>query len=236
MHADQIASGQIASTQATAPQRDVAIFDLDGTITDCDTFLHYLVGYFVRSPGRWWRGLFLVGGVLLYSAGRVDNTWLKILFLKNVLGGRSRIDLERWTNRFLTGHVVRRLRPAALAVIEAARRRGDRLILASASPDLYVAALARQLNFDHVVCTNVGWTGSGELMPVLPLGNCYGETKRRRVWAYLDSLKDVGNIAFYTDHHSDLVLLETVNQPIAVNPTPKLKAAALEWKMTILEW
>lgn len=129
-----------------------------------------------------------------------------------------------------------RLRPAALAVIEASRRRGDCLILASASPDLYVTALAPQLGFDHVICTKVGWTDSGRLMPVLPLDNCYGETKRRRVWAYLDSLNGVGNITFYTDHHSDLALLETVDKPIAVNPTPKLRAAALLGNMAILEW
>lgn len=229
-------AGQITSAQEAAPHRDAVIFDLDGTLTDCDTFLHYLAGHFVRSPGRWWRGLILAGGVLLYSAGRRDNHWLKVLFLKHVLGGRSRTSLDRWTHRFLTGHVTRHLRPAALEAIEKSRQRGDCLILASASPDLYVASLACQLGFDHVICTKVGWTENDQLMPVLPMGNCHGETKRRLVWAYLDILKGVRKTTFYTDHHSDLALLETVDQPIAVNPTPKLRAVARQNNMAILEW
>lgn len=227
---------QIAPTHEITTKRDVVIFDLDGTLTDCDTFLRYLAGHFVRSPMSWWRGPFLAGGVLLYSTGLRDNNWLKILFLKNVLGGRPRDKLERWTRRFLTTHLTPRLRPAALALISEARQRGDRLILASASPDLYVTALARQLGFDHVICTKIGWTDNDRLLPVLPLGNCYGETKRRLVWAYLETLEGVRNTIFYTDHHSDLALLETVDQPIAVNPTPKLRAAALRGNMPILDW
>ncbi len=136
-----------APAQEVTPQRDVAIFDLDGTLTDCDTFLRYLIGHFIRSPSRWRRGVFLAGGVLLYFAGRRDNNWLKILFLKHVLGGRSRASLERWTHHFLASDVTRHLRPAALAATEDSRQRGDVLILASASPDLYVTALSRQLGF-----------------------------------------------------------------------------------------
>lgn len=229
-------ANQTPQAREITPMRDVVIFDLDGTLTDCDTFLHYLAGHFVRSPRSWYRGPVLAAGVLLYYSGRRDHNWLKIWFLKHVLGGWPRLKLERWTQRFLTSHLSRRLRPAALAVIEESKRRGDRLILASASPDIYVTALARQLGFDHVICTKVGWTDTGRLVPVLPIGNCYGETKRRLVWAYLDTLEGVRKTAFYTDHHSDLALLETVDQPIAVNPTPKLRAAALRSNMPILEW
>ncbi|HUI19807.1 MAG TPA: HAD-IB family hydrolase [Methylocella sp.] len=226
----------VTSAQNGPARRSVAIFDLDGTLTNCDTFLRYLAGYWVRSPVRWWRGFFLAWGVALHYAGCRDHHWLKVWFLKHVLGGCSRDSLDRWTCRFLDDHLAKRLRHAALAAIEAARQRGDHLILASASPDLYVRVLASRLGFDQVICTTVGWSDDDRLIPVLLLGNCYGETKRRLVWAYLDTLKGIGNIAFYTDHHSDLALLETVDQPIAINPTPKLRAAALRGDMAILEW
>ena len=76
---------QVTPAQELAPRRDVAIFDLDGTLTDCDPFLRYLIGNLcARLPDGGEASS--SAGVLLYFTGRRDNNCLKILFLRHVLG------------------------------------------------------------------------------------------------------------------------------------------------------
>ena len=129
----------------------VAIFDLDGTLIPGDSYLAYLLGYLRRSPLRWFRALHLPFAVLLFYAGQRDNTWLKVTFLRAVLGGLTRLQVDAWSETFLDHLMAKSLRPDALAEIERRRTASETLVLASASPDIYVIPLAHRLGFDYVV-------------------------------------------------------------------------------------
>lgn len=215
----------------------IAVFDLDGTITRADTFLSFLIDSLWRTPARWPRAPLLAVAVALFALKRRDNAWLKAFFLRHIVGGRPGSRVAAQAARHVEAVLTRGVLGPARAEIGKLKRGGARLVLASASPDIYVEPLARALGFDDVLCTRVTRDGSGAWTGHLDGPNCYGSAKLRRVEDYLAATgASWGDVAFYSDHHSDLCLLEAARTAYAVNPTPKLARAAAERGLPILRW
>src|SRR5262249_31138312 len=98
--------------------------------------------------------------------------------IRATLGGVSRNEIEAWTARFVPQLLRRGVFADSRAAIEAHRKAGDHLVLLSASPDLYVPALARALGFERSLCTGVEWHGQ-RLSGRLTTANRRGEEKAR---------------------------------------------------------
>jgi HAD superfamily hydrolase (TIGR01490 family) len=219
------------------PVPRIAIFDLDGTITRTDTFLRFLILAFRRTPARWPRAPLLGIAVLLFAAKQRSNSWLKTFFLRQIIGGRPRQTVDACVRAHVEATLTSHVLDPALAEIDRLKHADVRLVLASASPDVYVEALARRLGFDEVLCTRVGRDDSGAWTGTLDGDNCYGAEKKRRVDAYLADVGATwGDVAFYSDHHSDLPLIEAAATRFAVNPTQKLARVAAEKGVTVLDW
>lgn len=219
-----------------ADRAAIAVFDLDHTITRRDTFLPWLTGILIRHPARWPASLPLPLAVLRHKSGRRDNHWLKTTFLGAIVGGLERPPLEAWSAQFLDTLIARGLRRRARATIERHRLAGDRLVLASASPDLYVEPLAAALGFDDVVCTRLAVDERGRPTGDLDGGNCYGPAKVERLAAILGARPPQTSLTVYTDHHSDLGLLRLATHPVAVNPTRALRREARAAGIPIEDW
>jgi len=219
-----------------AGRRIAAIFDLDGTITRSDTYLAYLMGFALRHPGRWPRMLALPLDVLRFKLGIKNNTWLKQRFLTAVLGGVSRQALQVWTAIFNEKLMRRGLRPRALRQIREYKEQGLRLILISASPDLYVDGLSRRLGFSESVCTHVEWDANDCLTGRLDGKNCYGSEKCARLGYCFDEDRRHWHIIAYSDHHSDLPLLTWADRGVAVSPTRSLAHEAGRKGLTVIRW
>jgi len=217
-------------------RRAAAIFDLDGTISRRDTYLAYLAGFALRHPKRWRRMPGLPFDVLRFKLGLKDNTWLKQRFLSAVLGGVSRQSLRAWTATFNERLMRRGLRPRALRQIRKHKEQGYRLILISASPDLYVDDLSRRLGFSESICTCVEWDANGRLTGRLDGKNCYGAEKCVRLKRYFGEDRRHWHVIAYSDHHSDLPLLTWANQGVAVSPTRRLAHEARRKGLAILSW
>lgn len=216
--------------------RRVILFDLDGTLTRRDTYLAYLLGFLARRPQRWWQVAPLGGSVVLHFAGWRDNTWLKTTFLRRVLGGEEREAVKAWTTIFLDRVWRTGFRARAPEIIAQHRHAGDRLLLVTASLDLYAEPLAERLGFDAVVCSRAAFDADGRLTGALTNGNCYGPGKLQQVRDYLDRHAPGASAVCYSDHHADLPLLRWVAQPIAVNPTSRLRQEALRLGIPIQDW
>ena len=107
---------------------NLAVFDLDGTITRHDTLGPYLVGYLWRHPWRLPRMLLAVAAALHFVLKR-DRGALKGALIHAALGGLKRSALEPWTERYVAAVLRHRLYAEALAPIADHRRRGHRLFL-----------------------------------------------------------------------------------------------------------
>jgi HAD superfamily hydrolase (TIGR01490 family) len=224
-----------ARREAMSPDA-LVLFDLDGTITRRDTYLAYLLGFLARHPQRLLRAAPLPLAVVLYLIGARDNTWLKTTFLRAILGGTPRNLLATWTEAFLDRVLERGLRPGSLKAIERHRSAGRRLVMVTASLDFYAEPLSRRLGFDAVLCTRAAYDAEGRVTGALDGENCYGEGKLRRVQRYLAEEAAGLPVVCYSDHHADLPLLGFVTEPVAVNPSRRLRRVARRQGITIEDW
>lgn len=212
----------------------LAVFDLDGTITRHDTLGPYLWGYLWRHPWRLVRVVPAMLAPVRYALDR-DRGALKGAAIRTILGGLPRERIDRWSEQF-----VRQLLPAglfaeALAAIAQHRKNGDRLLLMSASADLYVPRIAQALGFDEVICTQVRWRSDGRLDGRLASANRRDEEKRRclaqvierdspdRIYAYGNAGSDYAHMALASEAYM-------VNGPAPPVDLPTPSMHAVRWQ------
>ena len=215
--------------------RVAAVFDLDGTVTSNDTYVAFLLSSAARRPWRlpWLATLPWAYGV--HRLGLRDNAWLKATALWATAAGAEGEWTGRVAERLVRRSILPRVRPRAERRIESHRRQGHRLVLATASFDIYVDRLARQLGFDDWVCTHADRDDRGRLSGRIRGRNCHGPEKLTRLRT-LFATRGEWWIIGYSDHVSDLPLLEWSDEPIAVNPERRLRRAARERGWPIEDW
>ena len=217
-----------AQTPAAAPATLLSIFDMDRTITRRGTYARFLAFMVARHAP--WRAMLapLAGlGALGYAAKLVDRARLKTWNQRLFLGARpqrSALALDAHADKVLADNVYR----DALALIERDRAEGRTIVLATASYELYVDAIARRLGIEHVLATRLH-ERDGAVLPRLIGDNCYDTAKIPRIEALMATQgwdRDGAHIRAYSDHVSDLPMLEYADEPVAVNPSAALRGEA----------
>src|SRR5262249_11107343 len=173
----------------------LAVFDLDGTITRRDTLFPYVTGYLNRELWRWPRLACVIPTVARFVRGQADHGQLKASLIKWTLGGCSRADITDWTEKFVRALLEDGLFADARRRISAHREAGDRLVLMSASTDLYVPVIGRSLGFHEVICTGVRWAGE-RLIGDLTTPNRRGPEKARCFRELQQRSPGLGTVAY----------------------------------------
>ena len=208
---------------ADRPPAGIALFDLDGTLIawDCQLlFRHFVVR---REP---WRGIFLpVFLAFLPLAGLLGAGGMKRVFLCYLWKTQPE-KLAAYAREFAAA-VMPAIYPELRGKLEAHRQAGDLLILASASPECYVAEIGRELGFDVTLGTPVE---HGSFFP--DLENHKGGAKVERLQRMLPAScfdgEKLRNCHGYTDSTADLPMLALCDAVTVVNPSPRLAAMADE--------
>lgn len=218
---------------AAAPVRRLAVFDLDGTVTRRDTFVPYLRGWLRRHPQRrgWLRALRPV--LRFIFAGR-DRGRLKSGLLRAYVSGADRVEVDAWSDQFVAGLGDAEFCPGALQAIARHRAAGDRLVLLSASVDLYVPRIGQRLGFHETICTGVAWRGD-RLDGALTTANRRGEEKRRCI-EELRSRHPGCRIAAYANSASDVAHLAAVEEPLLVNGSRRGRRRAASRGIRAADW
>jgi phosphatidylglycerophosphatase C len=218
-----------------APRRSVAVFDLDGTLTWRDTLLPFLLSFLRRHPQRvmgLWRMPF---ALLSFVAQGRDRGALKSRVIRMVMGGAARTDIDACADAFVdTLRPRHRLRPAALAALEAHRTAGDHLVLLSASPDLYVPRIGRRLGFERTLCTELEWRAD-RLEGALRTANRRGAEKLRCLTWLRTQYPDLPIVA-YGNSASDLDHMRQADRALLVNGNAAARAQAKQWGIPTSEW
>lgn len=220
---------------------DLAVYDMDRTVTRHATYTPFLVHCAVRRAP--WRLLLLplvILSMLAYVARLIDRGRLKEINHSLLLGARIHPqDLLPLVKGFADKQVASNIRPGARTAIARDKAEGRRLVLATASYRLYADAIAERLGFDDVIGTG-SVIGLDERVHAKIAGeNAYGEAKMRMIadWVEKSGLKGVhGHVRFYSDHVSDRPAFEWADQPVAVNPHRKLRRLAEERGWAIEDW
>jgi len=210
----------------------IAVFDLDGTITRRDTFPPYLRGWLRRHPRAGFRRLALAS-VTRFMLKR-DRGRLKSDLLRAAMGGATVDDVRTWTAEFVAGLGPPEICPGALAAIARHRTAGDRLVLLSASVDLYVPDIGRRLGFAETICTEIVWR-DGRLDGALASPNRRAEEKLRCVERLRERFPNAV-VAAYGNAHSDFPHLKRVEEPMLVNAGAGLRRAAGQIGIGTADW
>jgi phosphatidylglycerophosphatase C len=212
----------------------LALFDLDGTLTRHDTLWPYLSGFLRQHPARLRRVPRLLPALLRYALGRADRGELKSAALRTVMGGCMRAQIDAWTACFVARLLRDGLLEDARAALEAHRRAGDTLALLSASPDLYVPAIAQALGFAETLCTGVKWDAD-RLEGSLTTVNRRGAEKARCVQALRLRYPQLPVVA-YANAASDLEHLALAERATLVNGSWRARRAAARAMIPCLTW
>ncbi len=193
-----------------AQPRVVAAFDFDGTLSRRDS----LVPFLRRACGdaAVLRAIASRLHVLLAAgAGRVCRGRAKEALLRPLLGGRRLADLEPVAAAFATRLLDRGMWPPGLERLEWHRRRGDEVVIVSASPELYLGPVGRALGASAVLATGLEVDAGGRLTGRLAGPNVRGAEKVARLDAWLGG--DPAEVWAYGNSDGDRQLLARADHP-----------------------
>jgi HAD superfamily hydrolase (TIGR01490 family) len=220
---------------------DLAIYDMDRTVTKRPTYTPFLIHCAVRRAP--WRLLFLpvvAVAMLAYAAKIIDRGRLKEICHALLLGRSIHPkDLKPLVDSFADATIARNIRPGARKAIARDKAEGRRLVLATASYRLYADAIAERLGFDDVIATGSVIGRDERVLARIDGENCYGEAKKRMVddWVEASGLSGKhGHVRFYSDHVSDAPVFEWADEPVAENPHRKLRERAAARGWVVEDW
>lgn len=151
--------------------------------------------------------------------------------------GRDHAELQRTTEAWFRSDVLSHVRENARRTVARHREAGDLLAIVTASTEYAARPLARELDIEHVVSTEVEVDPAGKLTgrAVPPL--CYGEGKIGRTERFLEAYEiPLARATFYSDSITDLPLLERVGTPIVVCPDRRLRRVARRRSWPVEWW
>jgi len=204
-----------------------ALFDFDGTIISgysAVTFFQEQIKRGQLSPRDFVELLSVMGsfgiGILGFPA--------LMLAASQFLRGVREDSYASFGEDVFKSHIARQIYPETRALVEAHLRKGHTVAIISSATPYQVAPAARDLDIEHVLCTELqveeGMFTGGVVRPI-----CFGSGKVIAAESLARNYKiDLDRSFFYSDSTDDIELLERVGNPRPLNPSNRLLAIAEE--------
>ena len=222
-------------------KRGVAFFDLDHTVIDTNSSWHWV--QHEMHAGRVGASMILTAiyWFARYAAGFGAGAERAGAEAAELYAGTLATDLEAEVNVFFDKHMRHRQRPGCEAAIEKHAAEGTRCLICTTSWQHPARAAAKlfglETGADDVISSvmEVDET-SGRLTGKIETV-AYGDGKYRVTKSWCDrNGVDLKDCTFYTDSMSDVLLMEHVGTPVAVNPDARLRSLAKERGWQIVDW
>jgi len=208
-----------------------AFFDFDETLLDTESSrlgIKYL--WERRLVSKIFILKAFMAGFLYKRHWITDEQTAKILL--KLYRSRRLDEFVEGSDTFYREILKPRLAPKILAKAIEHRDQGHTLVLISGSIRYMLEPVARDLGFEHLLCTDLE-VGPDGLLTGKPNGPLCLDTTKRHLATELAQRTgiDLARSYAYGNHQADLPLLESVGFPHAVEPSkPLLKvAAARKW-------
>jgi HAD superfamily hydrolase (TIGR01490 family) len=214
----------------------LAIFDLDNTLIAGDS--DHLWGEFLVEKALVDADYFKARNDAFYQDyvnGTLDMTaYLDFSLAPLAEHGKDKLNILH--EEFMAGYIQPIMLNKARMLLNQHRAKDDTLLIITATNRFVTAPIAKALGVDHLLAIELEekdgrYTGEVSGVP------SYREGKITRLNAWLKNQDcSMEGAYFYSDSHNDLPLLETVAQPIAVDPDEKLADIAKRrgWKIISL--
>ena len=213
-------------------EEKLVIFDLDNTILNGDSdysMINFLVAKSILDNSALDVNQSFMDD---YEKGKLDFDEYTKFALKSFIG-MSHIEINELTIEFVKEVIEPMINIYALKIIHDHQDDGCKILIASATNELIVKPIAKRLEVADYLGTKVEFIDNkctGKYLRPSALGE--GKLKLVTEWAKIKGF-NLELATFYSDSINDLPLLEKVNNPIAVNPDPKLERISITrgWKI-----
>ena len=181
----------------------LALFDFDHTVTACDSYSRFLRG--IASPQQLARARWTVGPWLLgYRLGLVSAAGIRARATRAAFAGRDAAEISALAARYAEEELPRLLRPEMMQRIAWHRAREHRVVVVSASLDLYLQPWCERHGLE-LLCNRLEVRGGrltgryrgADIGPrkAPEIGRLYRLGDFARIHAYGDSREDRGMLA-----------------------------------------
>lgn len=213
-----------------------ALFDFDDTLARGDSILPYLMYCIRRGKAPKTQLLRAACGYVRWLLNPASASGAKkstLTFIK----GMKQDDMDELARDFFRESQSRRFFQDGLKELWRLRGEGYRILVVSASAEVYMRVLPEFLPVDAVLCTACPVDADGCYTGEVG-DNCKGDEKPRRIEAYLKTQQlrlDKSRSCAYGDSPSDAPMLLLTDAPRLINPKKKLaeklpQAVRLSWK------
>lgn len=190
----------------------VAAFDFDGTITQHDTLLSFLM----FTAGKWTatkKLAYLSPQVIGFLLKLVSRQEVKEAVLEHFFKGMPSDQLLEMGTAFANSRELSQLiHPEAMMRLVWHQRQHHRCILVSASIDTYLAPWCNKYGFNDLICSKLQIDQYNHVTGLLDGLNCWGPEKERRLLKLLGPRENFILYA-YGDSCGDQELLSIADYP-----------------------
>lgn len=170
-----------------------------------------------------------------YQAGTVGVQEFADFYV-GTLEGHTPVEWENLRREFFAQDVMPRIPPAAMELVRQHDNAGDLLAMTTATNRYITELTAAHFGIEHLLATEAAVANghfTGRTTGTLNMRA--GKVERLHAWLRErgQALSDFDSTA-YSDSINDLPLLEAVNQPVAVDPDPRLAAIAIDRHWPVL--
>jgi HAD superfamily hydrolase (TIGR01490 family) len=189
----------------------IALFDFDGTLTRNDSLTAFLK-FYAGTRNYYWGIIILSPIIAGYKLNWIKNDVAKSLVLKYFLEGKTIEELEKKSEQFVSEIIPTLLRPEAIEKFTWHQQQGHRIIVVSASPELWIKPWCQKKNVEFIATklATEKQLFTGEFLTP----NCYGKEKLRRILLHIPQLlNQYSEIYVYGDSQGDNELLSLATHP-----------------------
>ncbi len=188
--------------------KQIALFDLDHTITSKDTFIEFLK--FTHGKWRFFLNFGLLSPILiLYKAKIIPNSKAKLAVLSFFYRGWPKERLQKLGDRFAMELLPDIVYESALTRINWHLEQGHKVVIVSASVEIWFQAWCHALGLEFL-STELAFS-DGLFTGAFERPNCYGEEKVKRIREKYD-LSLFEKVYAYGDSQADQFMMSLAHE------------------------
>jgi len=211
-----------------------AFFDVDHTLLKGSTGKQLARLSMRRRILPLWWFLRLPFFYFQYRAGFLSPSMFKPLMKR--VKGLPAAKIGEMAEEIFRNRIRPKIYHEALHLIELEREKGRTVVLATSAPESVVRPLAEYLGITEIVASRFE-VRDGLLSGTFKGEPAFGPGKERMARKYVEErAAELSLCSFYTDSHYDVPLLESVKEPVAVNPDHRLLKLARQRGWEVLRF
>lgn len=211
-----------------------AFFDFDGTVYNGVVAFDFLI-FLVRNNKFGLNDIMELPALVCYylmdKFNLIERYELNKRLYQKIKGQDSGL-LESMSKEFFKQNVGKKLFPVMVNITQTHKKNGRKVVIVTSALREIVNPVRKWVKIDDIIATEVKvnkgiYTGIIKRLPV-------GKNRVQIIKKYCrDRNIDIKKSYAYSDHYSDMPLLENIGNPVAVNPDRKLRMNARKknWKI-----